>query len=71
MCDLNAHERDTILKHIKELEDVLASIQTSAHSIEDRAWMDHGELSRLLARLCDTADQAQTWVQHKVHAGHG
>jgi hypothetical protein len=70
MCDLSAGEREAIMAHVKELDDLLSSIKTSTQSIQDRNWMDHDELSQLLGRVTETANQAQSWVHQKV-ASHG
>lgn len=71
MCDLSQTERDTILGHVSGLEELVTRIRTSAQSIQDRNWMDHEDLDRLLAELGTRATETQSWVHQKMVATHG
>lgn len=70
MCDLSNTERDAILGHVSGLEDLVNRIRTSAKSVEDRSWMEHDDLDRLLQELSTKAADARTWVHGKVDATH-
>ncbi len=70
MCDLSHGERDAILGQVKGLEELMAQITTNTQSVEERSWMDHEGLDRLLAQLAAKANETQGWVQHKA-ATHG
>jgi hypothetical protein len=70
MCDLTEPEKDALLAHIGHLDDLVSQIKASARSVEERNWMDHGQLDQLLSRTADTATAAQYWVHEKVGA-HG
>jgi hypothetical protein len=70
MCDLSQPERTAIRGHLTALDDLLAKIHESAHSIEERSWIDHETMDRLLDALTDKATEARTWVHHKVAATH-
>jgi hypothetical protein len=71
MCDLSDGERGTILGHVKGLEEVMAEIGESTRSVEERSWMDHEGLDRLLVQLAARATEAQGWVQRKAAGMHG
>jgi hypothetical protein len=71
MCDITPDEKATILQRLSGLQEVVDQIKASAQTIEDRNWMEHDELSQLLALLADKANEANHWVHQKVHATHG
>jgi hypothetical protein len=71
MCDLTADEKDSILRQLNALQDVVDQIKASARSIEERNWLEHDEVSQLLVLLTEKANEANHWVHQKVHATHG
>jgi hypothetical protein len=71
MCDLDATERDAILRQINDLDELVARLRASTKSIESRNWMEHDELDQLLEGVTVKAGQARDWVHRKVAATHG
>lgn len=71
MCDLSQSEREAILGRVKGLEELVTRIRASAQSIEDRNWMEHDDLDRLLTALSTETAGTQTWVHQKMAATHG
>lgn len=72
MCDLTPQETHTLVEALADISALTDQTNMHARSITETAYMDHENLSALLASLRDKADTVRQRVAGKPHehAGH-